>query len=525
MNLLEKATTITTATAYDNGKLHSVKGGSVADFDVVRGSAATRVNAEGLIEDISILSGELVTNGDFATDSDWIKSSQTTISNGSSNILSTDGSFQFVQQNGYTSTQGKNVKFTIDIIDIQSGQLKVSFTGGAVNTNIPNSVGLHTLYIPNDGTVGQLGVSRVGGITDITIDNISVVEVIDATNIPRIDYTDGTASILLEPQSTNLVPYSDDFTQWSNSSSTLTNGLTSPSGDNSAYSVLSGVGASDRLSFITTLTAVNTQHAISAFVKQVDGFNTAYLRWGHSELANNIATFAFDTEVLTDVSGNSTDLFVENYGNGWYRIGFTFTTGATITNQQLQINRGANVSAAYWGIQIEALPYATSYIPTNGAIATRLEDKVTGAGDATTFNSTEGVLYFEGSALDDDNDIKLLEINNGGPTDRVFIFYRNGTIRAGVTVGGVAQCSFNIPENVTEFNKVALKYKENDFAFWINGVEVATDTSGIAPSEGTLNNLQLSNSSNAIPLYGKVKSLITFNTALTDAELECLTTI
>ena len=98
MNLLEKATTITTATAYDNGKLHSVKGGSVADFDVVRGSAATRVNAEGLIEDISILSGELVTNGDFATDSDWIKSSQTTISNGSSNILSTDGSFQFVQQ-------------------------------------------------------------------------------------------------------------------------------------------------------------------------------------------------------------------------------------------------------------------------------------------------------------------------------------------------------------------------------------------------------------------------------------------
>ena len=32
-----------------------------------------------------------------------------------------------------------------------------------------------------------------------------------AANIPRIDYTDGTASVLLEPQSTNLLEYSEDF--------------------------------------------------------------------------------------------------------------------------------------------------------------------------------------------------------------------------------------------------------------------------------------------------------------------------
>ena len=78
---------------------------------------------------------------------------------------------------------------------------------------------------------------------------------------------------------------------------------------------------------------------------------------------------------------------------------------------------------------------------------------------------------------------------------------------------------------MTEFNKVALKYKENDFAFWINGVEVATDTSGIAPSEGTLNNLQLSNSSNGIPFYAKTKDLRVYPTALADAELITLTTI
>ena len=50
VNLLEKASIVTTPTAYNDGSLNSVKGGEDADFDFQRGSAATRVNKEGLIE-------------------------------------------------------------------------------------------------------------------------------------------------------------------------------------------------------------------------------------------------------------------------------------------------------------------------------------------------------------------------------------------------------------------------------------------------------------------------------------------
>ena len=84
------------------------------DFTFSRGSAATRVNAQGLVENVQILSdelvsngnfsqigteevsngnfsqegSELVTNGDFATDSDWngTNTNGVTISNGSLNI-------------------------------------------------------------------------------------------------------------------------------------------------------------------------------------------------------------------------------------------------------------------------------------------------------------------------------------------------------------------------------------------------------------------------------------------------------
>ena len=43
----------------------SVKEIEEADFDFSRGSSATRVNEQGLVQDVQILSGELVQNGDF----------------------------------------------------------------------------------------------------------------------------------------------------------------------------------------------------------------------------------------------------------------------------------------------------------------------------------------------------------------------------------------------------------------------------------------------------------------------------
>ena len=48
-----------------------------------------------------------------------------------------------------------------------------------------------------------------------------------------------------------------------------------------------------------------------------------------------------------------------------------------------------------WGSQLEQQSYATSYIPTNGATNTRLQDIATNSGNSTLINSTEGVLYAE----------------------------------------------------------------------------------------------------------------------------------
>ena len=40
------------------------------------------------------------------------------------------------------------------------------------------------------------------------IDNVSVKEYTTETNTPRLDYSTGAEAFLLEPQSTNVIPYS-----------------------------------------------------------------------------------------------------------------------------------------------------------------------------------------------------------------------------------------------------------------------------------------------------------------------------
>ena len=132
-------------------------------------------------------------------------------------------------------------------------------------------------------------------------------------------------------------------------------------------------------------------------------------------------------------------------------------------------------------------------------------------------------MYAEISALGD-APTRVITIGDGTSNNRVQLYYDSSNILNGnvVNVGGqVTGFSYNGDSNT--FNKVALKYKVNDFSFWVNGVKIAVDTNGLTPVG--LNELTLDNGTGSGNFYGKVKSLQVYTTALSDAELATLTTI
>ena len=144
-----------------------------------------------------------------------------------------------------------------------------------------------------------------------------------ATNTPRIDFTDdATGHLLLEPQRTNLFPYSEYFSQsyWTKANTLITsNSEISPDGTLNADKLIEDNLSSTKLIFKSGIYTLGT---ISVFAKKGDDNNRLFQirRDGGS---NSWSWFNLDDGiVLKEENGIAS---IENYGNGWYRCSFTPT--------------------------------------------------------------------------------------------------------------------------------------------------------------------------------------------------------
>ena len=190
------------------------------------------------------------------------------------------------------------------------------------------------------------------------------------------------------------------------------------------------------------------------------------------------------------------------------------------------LNSGGTIQL--WGAQLEQQSYATSYIPTDGQAngVTRNQDVCTNGGSLASINSTEGVLYAEIAALTDSGSNRSISISDGTNTNQIVLRFSNtaNQITAYITDGGSITASLNNTlSNSLNYNKIALKYKLNDVALWVNGIEVATDINATMPSGFDV--LKFSRADGVNNFFAKTKALAVWKEALSDEELTELTTI
>ena len=360
-----------------------------------------------------------------------------------------------------------------------------------------------------------------GGVMDI--DNVSVIEITDDTNLPRIDYTNGTGALLLEPQSTNLVKSSEDFASanWVGFNYTITsNYAKSPDGSNNASRY---VGSTTSQDFYIAVT-VTSDYTYSCYVKAI---NAPFIR-----LRTTNGSCWFDMGNKTVGTNTFTgDANIEDAGNDWYRLSVTTSHTINSINAYIHAHATDNTTSELdgcefllWGAQLEQLPYASSYIPTNGSTVTRNKDQAYRSGISNLINSAEGVLYAEFSGLGNDSVNRLIAIADGSANNRVSIHLSNNNeLFMQIRSGGVTQASKIVTSvGTTENVKAAVSYKTNDFSFWVNGVEVHTDSSGNAPIG--MNRLGFDNGTDGVNFFrGRIRSVAVFNEALTDEELAKIT--
>ena len=361
----------------------------------------------------------------------------------------------------------------------------------------------------NDGSM--LSVKPENGDGDFTfsrgsaatrVNEQGLVEEITDINLPRIDYTDGCGSWLLEGQSTNLVNNSELLNTYFTSKvdTTITDNYgTSPSGETNS----SRIQFVDDTSFCYNVISVSTDHTSSVFVKGVSG-ETVRFGIGSSVLTGDLFTFNGLWQRIDFTASSATQIFFSSYG------------GATTRDFEA------------FGLQLENLSYATSYIPTNGAIATRLADVANNSGNSSLINSTEGVLYAEIAAFDDISSLKMITLQSADNNNKVSIGYANATdgVRVIIRANGSNIVNQNFTaSNLTDFNKLAFKYESGASSIYLNGSEVLDLSSANFTFSQELSKLSFDGGNTANPFYGKVKALAVYKEALTDAELQSLTTI
>ena len=488
------------------------------EFDFSRGTTATFVGENGLIQESFLTGTELVTNGDFATDSDWTKGSGVTISDGEALITVTNGGYQSLGQS-VTYISGKSYTLTASV-NGTIGKGCTFFDASGNNGGLNTSNGVVTFngekqyisfdFIANNNSNTVLIARNGTGNYSFTIDNVSVKEI--QLDVPRIDFTDDpTGHLLLEPQSTNLLTYSEDFNQWSKLNGgtgslpiVTSNNSTSPDGTQNA----------DKIIFNKGNATSNSDYSLIR------------LDYGGSDI-NGTSSVYLKSDVNIDIEISSDDISYKTISvtTNWNRFEVSDATSDRLS-MGLRGTEPSNSSATIyaWGAQLEQLPYATSYIPTSGSTVTRNQEICNNSGTASDFNSEEGVLYAEIAALADDLTNRFISLTDGTDSNSVTIFYGgvSNRIRTEIKSGAVTQANLlTTSYPITNYNKIAVKYKGNDFALWVNGVEVATDTSGSTPIG--LNDLSF-NRANILDFYGKTKNLQVFNYALTDEELQTLTT-
>jgi len=506
------------------------------DFDFTRSSDATYIDKNGVLQ-----TAQLYNLIDYSQDfTQWTKIGTPTLTNNygiSPFGVQNSTRIQAVSGNRiYLSIGGSSSTYTYSIYAKGSGTLRIRENSGTYFLDIsPTSEWVRYDYsFTASFTNIQIEFTATSDVEIYGAQLVEGTEPLDyqytngRVGIPRIDFSDGVGSLLLEPQRSNLLLQSNSFdTTWSNTYTTEEGGYDGIYGSSNAW----------KLSETTT----NSVHILVQNTSSVSNYTfSIYIKKGTKDKVllfdgtNNLGVkFNLETQSFNSFYGASINYNIEILPDGWAR----YSISSSNTSSSFRIYMlDDNYNLAFEGnilnniyiqhAQVESGSYPTSIIETTTSQVTRTADVANNCGTEQDFNSEEGVLYLEIAALADDLSTRYISLSDESAANEIYIRYDSVSNRivATVTVGGVANASFITTNyDIIDFNKIAVKYKENDFALWVNGVQIGTDTSGSIFSFNTLNTLKFIRGNDTLPFYGKVRSVKYFPTALTDEELEALT--
>jgi len=400
------------------------------------------------------------------------------------------------------------------------------------------------------GASGDFNVTRATAATRVNASGL--IESV-ASGIPRLDYfasggVVGCPALLVEPSAQNLAFNSADFTvsgTWTSGANTISANVTAtldPAGTNTADKIIpTAVSTTHFISNSQSIAFTSgTTYTVSVFAK-AGGYDFLRIAFSTEVMpsSNRGASFNLTSGTVGDTQSGVTAR-IENYGNGWYRCSISRAATVSITpSNPFFINSqnsdsatsvtftGDGTSGAFlYGAQLETGSVATSYIPTTTAAVTRNTDLIFTSGAVSgAIGQTEGTIYAEVDVRNFTVNSRIISISDGTQSNRITtLFVATNAIRMLATVTGSTQASITSATQSAGIFKIAIGYALNDYALYINGVQIGTDTLASVPAcnvvvLGSVDSLSSGNAFN-----DRIRAAALYTTRLTNDQLAALTT-
>lgn len=208
-------------------------------------------------------------------------------------------------------------------------------------------------------------------------------------------------------------------------------------------------------------------------------------------------------------------------------------TGATTERVQPQINFALVSGSTYdftvrigWP-QMEQSSVATSPIPTTTGSASRNADQIVASGALVSglIGQTEGTIYAEVDLRNWIASGRILTCSNGTSDERIMIQVgANRTLQAVVTTASADVVDISTASGqVNGVYKCALTYASGDFAFYVNGTQIGTDSSGGVPASTSVFLGKIGTSASTNFLNDRIRAAALYTTRLTNDQLANIT--
>ena len=338
--------------------------------------------------------------------------------------------------------------------------------------------------------------------------------------------TGESQGLLRENQATNLLTYSEDFTDgtWVKSQTTITsNTIVAPDSTLTGDKIVETSGAGLRQLYQTpSLSAVS--HSFSAYFKASERY------WFKLNLTGSGAYFDLSTGVIGTIDAGVTAAMTA-VGNGWYRCSIvrTVSAGTNYTEIQLALTNGGGSYTGdgysgifIWGAQLEAGAFPTSYIPTVASQVTRSADNasMTGTNFSDWYRADEGTLCAEANT-NNSNDVSVLAEIGSLVSNRFTIQPRSSGNLFFMVSNGANQVL--IQDTNCYDGKFAYAVKTNDVAGAYNANISGSDVEAYLPQNVHTLGIGYSITQSAFWVNGHIKKLSYYPKRLTNEQLQALT--